>query len=297
MLQTVTQNAIATDIEDSFSILGLRPNTKYILVLTTNTYDAGYDERALTIYPSVEEWLIDTIQTLYDHSDFAIIIKLHPKFAKLGLLPSEHVSLRRWIEESPARNKRISVVTPNLPINSYQLMANAEFAATFSSTATMELPILGKFVAPLRHLYYSGKGFTVDSTDKESYRSNLKSLVARANIGALTQTDKAISNAYILFFIRYCSWSQPFIYRKPSDLVRYPLHELLRSENNDTLKRGNASMFVATDSLRSNFEFIIDVIDSLALNEAEFESQLFRFMAADRVLDLYEKMNPHSNST
>jgi hypothetical protein len=207
------------------------------------------------------------------------------------------VSLKRWIGESPAHSERIAVITPDLPINAYQLMANAEFAATFSSTVTMELPILGKFVVALRHLYYSGKGFTVDSTDKESYRNNLKSLLARANLGMLIQTDEAISNAYILFFIRYCSWSQPFIYRKPSDLVRYPLHELLRSDDNDALKRANASMFVDPDSLESKYEFILDVVDSLALNEVEFENQLFQFMAADKVLDLYEKMRHNFNPT
>jgi hypothetical protein len=297
LLQYTNQKVEASGMEHVLKDLGIDPKTKYVLVLTSNPFDAGYDERALQTYKSTEDWLTDTIQTLVDGSNLQIIVRFHPRTSvnsraignKLShSAGDEHERFEKWVGECTGRKKRVTIVGPDSEVNTYSLMAGAEFGVTFSSITTVEMGILGKKVIPLLQLYYCGKGFTIDSDSKEEYLVNLKKASVQVEADKLQSSEEAILNAYLISFIFYYAWSQPFVYRRPYDLVKYPLHKVLSIDGASVRKRANMSMGADPSKLENEYEYLVDVLDSLSLNEKEFRQEIYRFMGADNVLRKYE---------
>src|SRR5262249_20718526 len=146
-------------------MLGLEVGERFALVCPNIPYDAGY-ESLLTIFPSMSEWLIQTVKYLASRTDIRIVVRAHPGEENPAFGDEKiHVILGRTNIDP----RRYILLHGLHELNTYTLMGECDFGVVFSSTTGVEMAMHGKPVLTGARIYYSNRGFTVDATDRDDY--------------------------------------------------------------------------------------------------------------------------------
>ena len=87
----------------------------------------------------------------------------------------------------PDRKTRLTLVAPDDSLNTCLLVVGAEFGVAYSTSAVVPLA---------QNVYYSRKGFTVDSNDWAEFIEILKLICDKAELGLLVTNKEAVNNAY-----------------------------------------------------------------------------------------------------
>jgi hypothetical protein len=248
------QQAMAGDIAETLTGLGLGPDRPYVFVGTNVPFDAGYNG-LLTIFPSMREWLVATVRYLLENTDLAVVVRAHPGEARYHAERSE-----RTLAEACLESDRLVVVPGESPINSYPLMEHCKFGVVFSSTVGLEMAMQGRTVLLGTQVYYGRRGFTVDPADREDYFKKLQSL---ARNDAVTRiSPEAAERACLFHFIFHFVMQWPYPYSKPSSVNALPPADLVRSPQ--------ARNYVPT-------------LDALATLPTDWSTALPRFINARRI--------------
>lgn len=202
--------------------IGLHPSEPFLLIATNVPFDAGLAE-ITTIFPSMREWLMETLRCALICGPTRIVVKTHPDESKWSAIET----VADIVQESGLDKSRFIIVDSPL-INAYDLIEASTAGIVFSSTIGLEMAMLGKPVLLGSKVYYSGKGFTLDSVDQVDYFGKLSSLVKDPMKfqPQLEQTKTAQLYHYLLHHA--AQWPYPFM--KPSDLRQNRLHDLLGSK-------------------------------------------------------------------
>jgi hypothetical protein len=233
--------------------LGIRDN-KFALVCPNVPFDAGYDGW-LEIFPSMRDWLVQTLEVLLKQESLFVIVRAHPAETRPGY-GREKIS--EIIREAGLVSARLILLPGDSKINTYDLMPMCQFAAVFASTTGVEVAMHGKPVIAGASVYYARCGITLPVADRSDY---LIKLIAVAN-----NTADFIScspdDAAMLYFIFHYLLQWPFPYDKPSQISAKPLHEL------------------STCSAVSTY---IDTLDILSMNYAEFDQILPSLFTKEKI--------------
>jgi hypothetical protein len=232
--------------------LGLRRDAAFVLVCPNVPFDAGYMELT-TIFPSMRQWLLDTVRFLLDTTPATVVVRAHPAEAS-------HWGARErtgdLLAEAGLRDPRLVVVPGEAPINTYALIEACRFGVVFSSTVGLEMTMLGKPVLVGSHIYYTGRGFTVDAKDRDDYLAALGRMAA----GSTRLDPEQVRRAQLFFYLLHFAWQLAYPYDKPSCVRRRPPASLLAAS-------GDQPRF-------------LDTIDALAMDTAEWrETAKLRFRA------------------
>ena len=201
--------------------IGLHPSEPFLLIATNVPFDAGLEE-ITTIFPSMRTWLIETLRFAESCGATRVVVKTHPDEARW----SANEKVADIVRDAGLDTDRFIIVNSPL-MNAYDLIEASTAGIVFSSTVGLEMAMLGKPVLLGSKVYYSGKGFTLDSEDQADYFEKLSSLLndpKKFNL-LVEQTKNAQLYHYLLHHV--AQWPYPFM--KPSDLRQNRLHDLLGS--------------------------------------------------------------------
>jgi hypothetical protein len=158
-------------IQDDAAIraeLGL--DARPIVSLYTNVlWDAQLYYR-FNIFPNMLEWLFETVRFFAGRPDLQLVLRLHPGEARGGLPTNQPLLPERVFPELPAN---VKLVRPESKVSSYVLGTMSRVALVYGARMGVELVMLGTPVIVAGEAFMRGKGFTLDPSSRDEYRSLL----------------------------------------------------------------------------------------------------------------------------
>lgn len=257
------QTAPPQSVEEALAEQGLGKEEPFVLVCTNVPYDAGY-EGLRSIFPSMRDWLIETVRCLLGHSNLTVIVRAHPGEAAHygGKERSEQTLLKAGIVSD-----RLIVIPAEARVNTYALMEACRFGVVFSSTAGLEMAMMGKTVLIGSHVYYARRGFTVDAKDHADYFYQIQQLTD--GVAPLGLRPEQAREARLFHFILHCVMQWPYPYDKPSSIRAFPPAKLLSS--------------------RRIGEYL-NTLDVLTMNDSEWRTRALDYIRVDGSNHVMERM-------
>lgn len=192
--------------------LALRPLPTAVL-FTNLTWDSAVFGKNV-MFPTMEAWVVHTIEWFRSHPDVQLILRIHPAEE---LYRSPHPLTEVILGRVGRLPPNVILVDSDSPISSYALAEIADLGLVYSSTIGMELPLIGRPVVVCGDVHYRGKGFTNDPTTIEEYEHMLGRLRDRSH-PTLSDGEREMAFRYghyfffhlgvPLHFLRYGSTSQ-----------------------------------------------------------------------------------------
>jgi hypothetical protein len=214
------QKASRTHSEDQLRNQLQIGKSQFALVCPNVPFDAGYDGW-LSIFSSMRDWLVQTVEVLLKQDSLYIVVRAHPAETRPGY---GREMICEIIKEAGLASNRLILLPGDSPINTYDLMPLCKFSAVFASTTGVEVAMHGKPVIAGASVYYARCGITVSVADRNDYFVKLSQLAS--NI--LENEPDNADNAAMLYFVFHYLLQWPFPYDKPSQISATPLSELVR---------------------------------------------------------------------
>ena len=195
-----------------------------VAVLCTNVVGDSLALGREVFSQGMADWLRGSVRLLAARSDVQLVVRVHPGEALGTGLPSAEI-VRETLPDLPGH---VTVVPPDSPFNTYDVIDLADFGLVYTTTAGLEMAMAGIPVIVAGRTHYRGRGFTHDPSSWDEYAQQIEALVRRPRGERLPaeQVDLAWRYAYRFFF------DYPFPF--PWHLVRFwedenarPMHALL----------------------------------------------------------------------
>jgi hypothetical protein len=154
------------NLECVTSIIENYPN-KILVVLFAHVFNDSPHTSSGMVYQDYFVWLEETILICADNKKIHLIIKPHPGSSSQDLHAISDVFQKHNLSN-------FSILP--LGVNTYEILKISQAVLTVQGTIGLEAAALGKLVLTAGNAFYSGRGFTVDSTDQFQYANNLKNL-------------------------------------------------------------------------------------------------------------------------
>lgn len=198
----------------------------YYLMLLNSVWDSA----ALglhTVYESMFEWIIDSIDWVLNNTEKTIIIRQHP--AERVDVINNTDSYEKQIENIFGENKRVIFIEAKKDINTYDLIENSSCVLGFSSTSIVESVALDKPAIIVSNTYYAGFGIVYNSNTKEEYYGFLE----KASKNELEVTQEMQNRAYISNYItQSCNWYKTEFTPNRNDFLNWSNQSLEELEQN-----------------------------------------------------------------
>jgi len=192
----------------------------YYLMLLNSVWDSA----ALglhTVYDSMIEWIIDSIDWVLNNTEKTIIIRQHP--AERVDVINNTDSYGKQIESRFGKNKRVIFIEAKRDINTYDLIENASCVLGFSSTSIVESVALGKPAIIVSSTYYAKFGIVFNANNKEEYYEYLQ----KATKNDLTVTQEMKDRACISNYItQTCNWYKTEFTPNRNDFLKWSKQSL-----------------------------------------------------------------------
>jgi hypothetical protein len=177
--------------------IGLRPGKPVFCVFPHVNWDACFDMSSM-IYPTANDWTLQTIRRLIPNTGADWIIRIHPGELTDGSVLSTGDIIKA---EFPALPDHVKVLWADSDVNSYGLYRLIDGGVTIFGTVGVELAAMGKPVILAGQAHYGGKGFTIDAGSPGEYCAILDQVASSAPLNA-EQTALARRYAYWYFVQR-----------------------------------------------------------------------------------------------
>ncbi len=144
------------------------------------------------------DWLRGTVRLLGARGDVQLVVRIHPGEALGTGLPSAEI-VRETLPDLPGH---VTVVPPDSPFNTYDVIDLADFGLVYTTTAGLEMAMAGVPVIVAGRTHYRGRGFTHDPRSWDEYAGTIETLVRRPRGERLPveQVELAWRYAYRFFF-------------------------------------------------------------------------------------------------
>jgi hypothetical protein len=150
---------------------------------------------------SMTEWLQRTVTYFSTRPDVQLTVRIHPG-ERYTTGPSVADVVHQVLPEPP---EHIHLVAADDPINTYDLIDNADFGLVYTTTVGMEMAMSGVPVVVAGKTHYRGRGFTHDPDTWHAYHALLERGIGESGL-THEQVDLAWNYAYRFFF----EFPQPF---------------------------------------------------------------------------------------
>lgn len=148
-----------------------------------------------TVFETMTDWIIETIEWVIENTDEVITIRQHP--AERNPYVKSNDDYRTLINQKFGNNGRINFISATDDINTYNLIDNSCFVVSFSSTTSMEAVVMGKVVVNVSSCYYSNLGFVYNAKTKEGYFNHLKDALSGKIKISKEQKEDALKCYYL----------------------------------------------------------------------------------------------------
>jgi hypothetical protein len=180
---------------DPLSALGLDPTRPTAALFTNLVWDTAVMGRDRA-FPSIRDWLRETIEMFRAHPERQLVIRIHPAE---DLRPSQE-SVEKLgdfvggIDMPPT----VRLVPSKQTLSSYALLAHCQAALVYTSTIGVEAALRGIPVVVGAKVYYRDRGFTLDVHDRADFRRLLDEAMSRRLDS--DEVQRARRFAYLLMF-------------------------------------------------------------------------------------------------
>lgn len=173
--------------------IGLRPGKPVFCVFPHVNWDACFDMSSM-IYPTANDWTLQTIRRLIGNTEADWIIRIHPGELTDGSVLSTGDIIKA---EFPALPDHVKVLWADSDINSYGLYQLIDGGVTIFGTVGVELSAMGKPVVLAGQAHYGAKGFTIDAGSPADYCAILDRV---ASIAPLSAEQTALARRYAYWY-------------------------------------------------------------------------------------------------
>lgn len=170
----------------------------FSVMFTNVTWDTAAQERN-RCFESPGAWIVETIAWFAEHPDQRLVVRAHPAEVRSRGAWSREPVTGIVAEAFPSLPPNIVVIPPDDPTSSYPLMAAADVALVYSSTAGMEAALAGTPCITAAVTQYGEKGFTLDPGDRPAYFECLTAVLADP-AGHRPDVQRARRYAHFFFF-------------------------------------------------------------------------------------------------
>lgn len=158
--------------------LGLDPNKKTAVVFSHILYDATFFY-GRSLYPTYEEWLVDTMRCAAANPHLNWVMKVHPVNvwrSKMDGAEMEQLEVQALAKAGVTIPDHVKILPADTDINTYSLFSVIDYGLTVRGTVGIELPCFGIPVITAGTGRYTGYGFTTDPQSVADYRDLLARL-------------------------------------------------------------------------------------------------------------------------
>ncbi len=190
------------DIDRFAASVGLDWNKPVIGMLTNVVWDAQLHYPA-NAFPSMVDWVIQTVAHFRDRPELQLLIRVHPgEVAPPGGQTKSNQPVAEIIREAfPNLPRNVFVIGPESPISTYACAARCNALIIYGTKAGVEFTSRGIPVIVAGEAWIRNKGLTHDATSPEHYRRILDALPLSERMDAAT-IGRARRYAYHFFFRR-----------------------------------------------------------------------------------------------
>jgi capsule polysaccharide export protein KpsC/LpsZ len=144
------------------------------------------------------DWLAATVRWFGRYPQAQLVVRVHPG----ELLGAGHPSAEIVRQELPELPPHVTVVGPESPVNTYDLMELAHLGLVYTTTVGMEMAMAGIPVITAGATHYRGRGFTDDPATLPAYLAVLETRLSEPAGRRLAPEaiDLAWRYAYRFFF-------------------------------------------------------------------------------------------------
>lgn len=179
--------------------LGLDPSKPCVGLLTSVVWDAvlHYPSNA---FPSMSDWIMETIRYFSRREDLQLIIRVHPAEIH-GALPSRQRVVDEVKKLFGNLPENIKIIPPESNISTYLMMLNCDAALIYNTKTGIELAAMGLPIVVAGEAWIRNKGFSISVEKPDEYFAILDKLPFRERIPD-EDSERAKKYAYHFFFRR-----------------------------------------------------------------------------------------------
>jgi len=187
------------DVQAIAAQMGLDLKRPWVGLLTNLMWDAQlfYPSNA---FPTMLDWVLETIAYFATRPDLQLIIRVHPGEIKNGN-PTRQPILAELQKHFPTLPPNVFTIAADSPISTYAMMRQCNAVVIYGTKTGLELAAMGVPIIVAGEAWIRNKGFTYDATSPAQYRSYLEQLPLSGPLTA-EQLQRARKYAFHFFFRR-----------------------------------------------------------------------------------------------
>jgi hypothetical protein len=178
---------------------GLDLNKPIVALLTNVMWDAQLHYPA-NAFPSMLDWVLQTIRYFERRQDLQLLIRVHPAEIR-GTARSRQPLVPEIERAFPTLPSNVFVIPPESQVSTYAAVATANAAIIYGTKTGVELTSVGIPTIVAGEAWIRNKGLTLDASSPEDYFRILEHLPLPDRMPA-DQVTRARKYAYHFFFRR-----------------------------------------------------------------------------------------------
>ncbi len=143
----------------------LDPHKITYSLFTNVLWDAASTQREVAFSNPID-WVIQTIEWFRKHEEKQLIVKIHPAEVVIGTNQPFLNIINNKIPSLPAN---IRIIEPSEKVNSWSIYEITDVGIVHTTTAGMELPLVGVPCIVVSRTHFRDKGFTIDVQSNKEY--------------------------------------------------------------------------------------------------------------------------------
>jgi len=199
-----------------FKSLSITPDDFIITLFPNLSNDSAVVEYPGDVFPTMFDWLDETINFLKDYSNFKLVVRPHPAelLGEGGMCENykvPHPVAGHIKENYPNLQKNIIVLEADTEISSYALLDISDMVLVYTSNIGFEAILRGIPTLQGGNPHYHGHGITYEYNTVNKYHEILIDLISKGKGNKLD--DETVNKARELFFLIY------FVLTFPLDVI------------------------------------------------------------------------------
>jgi hypothetical protein len=187
------------DIEKIRSQVGWDASRPVITLLSNVIWDAQL-HYASNAFPSMIDWVLETIEYFKGRTDVQLVIRVHPAEIR-GFVPSRQPLVEEIRKAYPQLPGNVFVVGPESDVSTYALCDASNAVLIYNTKTGMEVTAKGIPTIVAGEAWIRNKGFAKDPTTRAGYFSELAQLPYPSRMSR-AETELAQKYGYHVFFRR-----------------------------------------------------------------------------------------------
>jgi hypothetical protein len=187
------------DLENISREVGVDFTKPCVGLLTNVMWDAQLHYPA-NAFPSMLDWLLETVEYLSKRPGVQLLIRVHPAEIRGTLYSRQPIveELKKHFFKWPSN---VFIIPPDSRVSTYAAMQQCNAVIIYGTKTGIELTSQGIPVIVAGEAWIRNKGITLDATSSDHYFKLLDSLPLKHKLGAAT-VERARRYAYHFFFRR-----------------------------------------------------------------------------------------------